>query len=76
MAGLGTADVMMSHMITQGIVVLGQVVLWSLVLHIGFGLVIAGSMWLYLIICLLSGLCGAAMGNNNMQSKKYSRLSR
>ncbi|CAL8123150.1 unnamed protein product [Orchesella dallaii] len=61
-AGLGTIDILVSHMLTQGSVALAQIVLWTITCYLTHGFVVLGPAWLYLLICLLTGFCGAALG--------------
>lgn len=62
MAGLTSFDIMMAHMISQGIVIIAQIIIWNIILHFVFDLEIHGNIFLYLVICILVGLCGAAIG--------------
>lgn len=67
-AGLSTLELMITYMITQGSVVVGQIIICNLCLKIGFDFEIYGSSLLYVGITLLIGMCGQSFGNEKLNS--------
>lgn len=49
-------------MVSQGFVTIAQIIIWNIILHFVFGLEIHGSITLYIVMCILVGLCGTAIG--------------
>lgn len=61
-AGLTTIELMSAYTITQGSMVIGQIVICTMCLKLGFDFQIVGSTMLYIGITLLLGMCGQAFG--------------
>lgn len=63
-AGLTTTELMLAYTITQGTMVLLQIIICTLCLKLGFDFEIVGSTMLYIGITFLLGMCGQAFGKN------------
>ncbi|ODM97142.1 ABC transporter G family member 20, partial [Orchesella cincta] len=61
-AGLGTLEIMLGYVVTQGSVVIGQIIICTICLKIGFNFQIVGSTLVYIGITFLLGMCGQAFG--------------
>lgn len=61
-AGIKTFDIMVSYFITEGTTVLFQAALGAGILIIGFNLEVRGPTYLFLLTCIITGLCGQASG--------------
>lgn len=61
-AGLTTFELMITYAITQGTVVIGQIIICTVSLKLGFNFEIVGSTLIYIGITFLLGMCGQAFG--------------
>lgn len=61
-AGISSAEVIFSHLITQVLIAILQSIILNLVIFTVFSLNVHGSIWVSMVFCILTAIYSAAFG--------------
>jgi len=61
-AGLTWGNIILAHIIVQGILSVVQLAIWNIVMYFFFSVPTFGPIWLYILLSLLIALCGNSGG--------------